>query len=120
MPATLYVCTTCRAGEPVIEGTPVRGAQIYAALTAGPAPDGVRIVAVECLSACNSGAAVALAAPGAWSYVYGRIGLADVPDILDGAARYAATPDGLVPWRERPTVFRKNSLSRLPPMEASL
>lgn len=119
MSATLYVCTTCRAGEPVVEGQPVPGARLHAALLAQHTPPGVRIVPVECLSACNSGCAVSLVAPGAWSYVYGRLTEADAPAILDGAARYGATPGGLVPWRERPEIFRKQSLARIPPLEAA-
>jgi predicted metal-binding protein len=113
---TLLVCTTCRAGEPVEDGRPVRGARLHAALAAEGAPAGVRIVAVECLSACSNGASVALAAPGRWAYVYGHMAEADAPAILAGAARYAAAPDGLVPWRERPEIFRKRSLARLPPL----
>jgi predicted metal-binding protein len=116
MGATLYVCTTCKAGGPVPEGTLPPGAQLHAALTAEGAPDGVRIVGVECLSACNTGCAVSLSKPGAWSYVYGRLTLDDVPAILEGAAKYAATTDGIVPWRERPTVFRKQSIARIPPL----
>jgi predicted metal-binding protein len=116
MGATLYVCTTCKAGEPVPEGTLPPGAQLHAALTAEGAPDGVRIVGVECLSACNTGCAVSLSKPGAWSYVYGRLTLDDVPAILDGAAKYATSADGIVPWRERPTVFRKQSIARIPPL----
>ena len=42
---------------------------------------------------------------------------ADVAEIIQGAAAYAATPDGIVPWRERPQIFRKQSLARIPPME---
>jgi predicted metal-binding protein len=41
---------------------------------------------------------------------------ANAKDILAGAAAYAATPNGLVPWRARPEVFRKQSLARIPPM----
>jgi predicted metal-binding protein len=119
MTATLYVCTTCKAGEPVPEGTLPPGAQLHAALTAGTAPEGVRIVGVECLSACNTGCAVSLSKAGAWSYVYGRLTLDDVPAILEGAAKYAATTDGLVTWRDRPTVFRKQSIARIPPLEAT-
>ena len=125
MTATLYVCTTCKAGEPAEAGRALPGARLHAALQAalqaamqaGGAPTGVRIVPVECLSACNSGCAVSLVAPGAWCYVYGRLGEADADAILQGAARYAATTDGLVPWRERPEIFRKQSLARIPPME---
>ncbi len=119
MTATLYVCTTCKAGEPVPEGDMPLGARLHAALTAGAAPDGVRIVGVECLSACNAGCAVSLSKAGAWSYVYGRLTLDDVPAILEGAAKYAATTDGLVTWRDRPTVFRKQSIARIPPLEAT-
>ncbi|TVQ52625.1 MAG: DUF1636 domain-containing protein [Rhodobacteraceae bacterium] len=118
-PATLLVCTTCRAGEPDQEGRPVRGARLHAALVAAAAPEGVQVVGVECLSACSNGASVALSGPGRWSYVYGGMDEADAPAILDGAARYAATADGLVPWRERPEIFRKRSLARVPPLSLS-
>ena len=114
MTTTLHVCTTCRAGEVLEEDAPRPGAQLYAALTETGAPDGVQIIGVECLSACSQGAAIALSEPGKWSYVYGRMTKADVDDILAGAAAYAATDDGLVPWRERPVIFRKQSLARIP------
>ena len=115
MGATLYVCTTCKAGEAVAEGEAPCGARLHAALTAAAPPAGVRIVGVECLSACNTGCAVSLTKPGGWSYVYGRLTLEDVPAILEGAGKYAASTDGIVPWRERPTVFRKQSIARVPP-----
>ena len=117
MGATLYVCTTCKAGTPVPEGELPPGLHLYAALKRAGAPDGVRIVGVECLSACNTGCAVSLAKAGAWSYVYGRLTLDDVPAILEGAAKYAVSLDGIVPWRDRPTVFRKQSIARIPPLE---
>ena len=119
MTTTLHVCTTCRAGEVLDEDAPRPGAQLHAALTQADAPKGVKIVAVECLSACSQGAAVALSEPGKWTYVYGRLTAADTPDILAGAAAYAASGDGLVPWRERPVIFRKQSLARIPPMETN-
>ncbi len=107
---------TCKAGMPAVAGEACVGARLYAAITALPAPDGVEVVAVECLSACNTGASVALSAPGRWSYVYGRMTPANAADILAGAAAYARAPDGLVPWRERPVIFRKQSLARIPPL----
>lgn len=115
MGTTLYVCTTCKAGQPVPEGSLPPGAELHAALTAEPSPQGVRIVGVECLSACSTGCAISLSKPGAWSYVFGRLTLDDVPAILEGAGKYAATTDGIVPWRDRPTVFRKQSIARIPP-----
>ena len=115
----LHICMTCKAGLPVAEGELPLGAQVFAAVSALPVPEGVEVVAVECLSACNSGASVALSAPGRWSYVYGRMTPDNAADILAGAAAYARAPDGLVPWRERPVIFRKQSLARIPPLEAA-
>ncbi|GAB4388248.1 DUF1636 family protein [Albidovulum sp.] len=119
MSVTLYVCTTCRMGRADPAEGPRPGARLLAALQAAGAPDGVRIRPVECLSACDHGCNIALAGPGRWSYVYrGLDPDRDVPDILAGVAAYARTPDGLVPWRERPVIFRKQSLARIPPMES--
>jgi predicted metal-binding protein len=142
---SLLVCVTCRraTAAPVSEGarSPVPaarsasggdtaqrppeavpdlrpGAAMLAALGQGPLPEGMAIRAVECLSACSSGCAVALTGQGRWTYVYGNLDPAEHPaEILAGAAAYAATPDGLVPWRERPLVFRRNAIARVPPLE---
>jgi predicted metal-binding protein len=116
--ATLHVCVTCLAGEDR-ETVPRAGRRLHdglvAALRRHDAPPGFRIVEAECLSNCNRGCSVALSGPGRWSYVYGDLGEASVDDLLAGAARYAATTDGLVPWRERPTIFRKGVIARIPP-----
>jgi predicted metal-binding protein len=120
MTTTLYVCKTCKAGEVHENDADRPGARLFAAISAEDAPGGVEIVGVECLSACSQGSAVALSEPGKWTYVYGRLTSDDVPDILAGAAAYAATDDGLVKWRERPVIFRKQSLARIPPFQLPL
>jgi len=116
---TLSVCITCRrrAGGPEEESeAPRPGARLLAALEAAGAPEGVTIRPVECLSACDHGCNLALSAPGKWAYVYGRMDPeSDVPAILEGAARYAESETGIVPWRERPLIFRKQSIARMPP-----
>ncbi len=121
MSVTLHVCITCRAGENAASETgadapPRPGARLHAALVAGTGPSCVAVKSVECLSACSQGCAVALSAPGRWSYIYGRLSEHDASDILAGAAAYARAPDGIVPWRERPEIFRKQSLARIPPI----
>ena len=114
----LLVCTTCRKGQEMAPDAVRPGAALHAAL-AGQVPAGVRLRAVECLSNCSAGCTIVLRGPGRWSYVYGNLDeSAHVDTVLDGAARYAATPDGLVPWRERPEHFRKNCIARIPPLEA--
>lgn len=120
MTATLYVCQTCKAGEVHEDEANRPGARLHAALTALEAPEGVQVVGVKCLSACSQGSAVALSEPGKWTYVYGRMTTDDATDILAGAAAYAATDDGLVPWRARITQFRKQSLARIPPFQMPL
>jgi predicted metal-binding protein len=116
--ATLHVCVTCLAGEDR-ETVPRAGRRLHDALADAQRrqdePPRFRIVEAECLSNCNRGCSVALTGPGRWSYVYGDLGQASVDDILAGASRYAATNDGLVPWRERPVIFRKGVIARIPP-----
>lgn len=116
--ATLHVCVTCLAGEDR-ETVPRAGRRLHDGLLEAQrrqeGPPGFRIVEAECLSNCNRGCSVALAGPGRWSYVYGDLNETSVDDLLAGASRYAATTDGLVPWRERPTIFRKGVIARIPP-----
>jgi predicted metal-binding protein len=120
MTVTLHVCITCRAGQPLQEGETTPGARLHAAILGVGVPEGVNVVPVECLSACNQGCSVALSAPGRWSYVYGRLSDANAPDVAAGAAAYATAPDGIVPWRQRPEIFRKQSLARIPPIAPSI
>ena len=137
MATTLHVCTTCRgtaaaplgcegctvgaagcAACPLADGAATRpGERLAHALAALPVPDGVTVVPVECLSACGQGCTVALSGPGKWSYVFGRLDARDAETILSGAAQFEAAEKGLIPWRERPEIFRKRCLARIPPQE---
>ncbi len=115
---TLHVCVTCLAGEDR-ETVPRAGRRLHdglvEALRQQDHPPSFRIVEAECLSNCNRGCSAALSGPGRWSYVYGDLTETAVDDLIAGAARYAATADGLVPWRERPMIFRKGVIARIPP-----
>ena len=109
--ATLLVCVTCKS-----EGR-VLGADLCAALAEPLAAEGVAVQPVECLSVCKRPCTVALAAPGKWTYVVGDLDReTHFDDIVTAARRYAASPDGIVPWRERPLPFRKGVVSRTPPL----
>lgn len=112
------MCVKCARGLAVPEGEAAPGARLFAALAA--AAPGLQVRAVECLSNCPRGCSIALRGPGRWSFVYGDLNETDhVAIILDGARRYAAAADGLVPWRERPEHFRKHCIARIPPPEAT-
>lgn len=114
--AEILVCTTCRLPE-ADPAAPRPGAVLAQAL-AGHLPPGLRLTPVECLSNCSRGCTVALRGAGRWTYIYGNLDPArDLPALAEGAAKYLAAPDGLVPWRERPEHFRKNCIARVPPLE---
>jgi predicted metal-binding protein len=116
MTVTLHVCVTCRAGETLVEGEATPGARLFAAIAGLGALPGVTVTPVECLSACTQGCSIALSGPGRWSYVYGRLSEADAREVRAGAAAYADAPNGIVPWRARPQIFRRQSLARIPPI----
>ncbi|MCA3444124.1 MAG: DUF1636 domain-containing protein [Rhodobacter sp.] len=124
-PVELLVCTTCRSAPPLPQAAAPddaarAGARLLDLLRRAGLPQTVRLVPVECLSNCTRGCTVALRGPGRWTYVYGNLDPAQHMDtLIDGTARFAAAPDGLVPWRERPDHFRKNCIARIPPLEAS-
>ena len=124
-PVELLVCTTCRSAPPLPQAaapddTARAGARLLDLLRRAELPQTVRLVPVECLSNCTRGCTVALRGPGRWTYVYGNLDPAlHMDTLIDGAARFAAAPDGLVPWRERPDHLRKNCIARIPPLEAS-
>ena len=113
--ATLFVCVTCKSGE----DRP--GQPLFDALSERLANEsGVHLRAVECLSVCKRPCTVALSARGKWTYVVGDLSLeTHLDDIVTAARRFAATSDGIVPWRERPIPFRKGVISRTPPLAVS-
>ena len=117
-PVELLVCTTCRRGQELSDTDERPGALLHRALAARELPEGVSLRGVECFSNCDHGCSIALRGGSRrWTYVYGNLDPSSADMILDGAARYRATSDGLVPWRERPEHFRKNCIARIPPIE---
>jgi predicted metal-binding protein len=109
--ATLLVCVTCKS-----DAGPL-GAGLFDALGERLANQtDIALRAIECLSVCKRPCTVALAAPGKWTYVVGDLTReSHIEDIVTAARRYAASPAGIVPWRERPLSFRKGVVSRTPP-----
>jgi predicted metal-binding protein len=115
-PAILHVCTTCKGDLVLDETAPRPGARLHDALAAALAGEAaIRVVPVECLSNCRRACTVALSGAGRWSYVYGDLSPGSADTVAEGARRYAAQADGLVPWRERPEAFRKGVIARIPP-----
>lgn len=119
---TLFVCTSCRqAVEGAAEAFRPTGAELAAALAdriaAAGAADAVLVEPVECLAVCKRPATIALSGDGRWMYVIGDLHPAlHIDDIVSAARAYAATDNGIVPWRERPPIFRKGVIARVPPL----
>lgn len=113
----LVVCTTCRlpGSDPASDpDAPRDGARLSQAL----ARQGIAHRRQECLSACSQGCAVVLRGPERWTYVQGGLDPdRDLADLIAMIRAYATTADGIVPWRDRPAVIRKNTIARIPPME---
>ena len=111
--STLYICTTCRGGDPAAVEQPRAGARLLAALAGAD----VTVVGVECLSNCTRSCSAAIAAPGKWTYVIGNLDPdRHADDILAFARQHGAHETGLPVWRERPEHIRKNTIARVPPM----
>ena len=117
-PTELLVCVKCRGGREVPEDERRPGRALYDALAGHDMPEGVTLRAVECLQNCDYGCSVALRGGNRWTYVYGNVDEVSHPDVLiEGAALYHETQDGLIPWRQRPEHFKRNCIARIPPME---
>ena len=113
----LTVCTTCRMGLPKRDGVPVPGQVLHDRLSAllAQADDApVRLHGVECLAVCDSGCAAAIAQPGKWSYLLGRLDPDKAADLLQFAAGYAASRTGTVMPSRRPASLADMILGRIP------
>lgn len=113
----LVVCTTCRFPGADPQAAPLTqrdGQRLSDALSAA----GIAHRRQECLSACTRGCVVVLRGAGLWTYVQGGLDPdSNLADLIKMYRAYGATDDGIVPWRERPEVIRKNTIARIPPFE---
>ena len=118
---TVHVCVTCREAGASPDSAERPGARLYRALQQALAAEGtlsaaVRLEPVECLSVCKRPCTVAVSSPGRWTYIYGDLHPEDgAGTVVTGLRLYAGTPDGIVPWRERPPALRKGVVARIPP-----
>lgn len=120
----LSVCLTCRDGREAEREGARGGARLAAAILAAarrrPREAGFR--GVRCMSQCKRPCVVALAAPGAFTYVFGDLDPEDpahVAAVLDLLPRYRAAPEGLLARDARPEPLRGSILGRLPPEGSS-
>jgi predicted metal-binding protein len=116
-PVEVLVCQTCKHGLTFDETAVRPGARLLSALDDMPLPGGITLRGVECLSNCSNGCTIAVrGGADRWTYVYGNLSPEDTDVVLEGVTKYLSSTDGIVPWRERPTHFRKNCIARIPPL----
>jgi predicted metal-binding protein len=111
----LLACVTCGSAERETHGS-TRGERMLAELQAAPQPAQVLLSSVRCLWACKRSCAVHLRAAGRPGYVLCDFEpTAEVARaLLEYAAKYAASSDGSVPYREWPQAVRGHFLCRVP------
>ena len=110
----LHVCVSCRPGATVDDGTPTPGRLLHDAVAAHPDAAAVELREVVCLASCDHGCAAAIAMPGKWRYLLGRLAAPLAGDLLDYAARYAEHPRGVVLPSKRPASLSRMILGRMP------
>ncbi|WP_447909619.1 DUF1636 domain-containing protein [Brevundimonas bullata] len=120
MTARLVVCTTCRfSSEEQMNADGLSGGQgLMQAVSAVVESEGggLEIEAQACLWACSSHCTVYLAAPGKPAYLAGRF--SPTPEaaqaVVAFARLYAASPNGVVAYREWPEAIKGHFIARLP------
>jgi len=116
MAPQIYVCITCRrAGEPDVEPRP--GVLLAEATERAAAGTDVIVRRLRCLANCTRGPSVALRCNGSWTYIFGGLDTADAVALVEGATLLAGASDGILPWRERPDVLKRNLIARVPPID---
>ena len=113
---TILVCTACRVCDQEDERP---GARLIARLRdrLEARALSIAIADVECFAVCKRPTTVSLTAPNKWSYILGDLDAqTEVDDLIDAACSYATSETGIVPWKERPSCFKKGVVSRLPPL----
>ena len=119
--ATVFVCTSCRRRVGEGEGPEAfdrPGAGLAAALQSRLSNErAIEVVAVDCLAVCKRPCTVAVTGPDKWTYLVGDLDPdAHVGEIEAAVRAFAATSNGIVPWKERPQTFRKGVVARVPPI----
>jgi predicted metal-binding protein len=114
--ATIIVCSSCR-DETGSDARPRPGELLADATRAAALGTAVTVRQVECLGNCKRRLSAAIVRDGSWSYVFGDLTPANGPDLVAGAALFATSTDGILPWRGRPEALKRGLVARIPPLD---
>jgi predicted metal-binding protein len=120
--AMIFVCISCRRslgdGE---ESFDQPGQGLVEAIEARLQGDGqgrLAVTGVDCLAVCKRPCTIALSGTNKWTYLIGDLDPdSQVDEIVAAARSFAASDNGIVPWRQRPPSFRKGVVGRVPPLD---
>ncbi len=118
-PVTVFVCTSCKRPLPAVgpEAFDTPGAAFAAELLTRLEGQNIVVEPIECLAVCKRPLTIALSGEGRFMYLIGDLDPAlHLGDVVNASKAYAATDNGIVPWRERPQTFRKGVVARVPPL----
>ena len=118
---TIFVCVSCRRSLGDAEDSfdqPGRGlVETLTTRLRESGKTGVTVSPVDCLAVCKRPCTVALAGAAKWTYLIGDLDpQTHADEIVAAALSFAASGNGIVPWRERPASFRKGVIARVPPI----
>ncbi len=118
---TIFVCVSCRRqlgeGEDSFDQPGHGLAEAIKARLQGGEQARLAVTTVDCLAVCKRPCTVALVGADKWTYLIGDLDPdSHVDEIVAAAKSFAASENGIVPWRERPASFRKGVIARVPPI----
>jgi predicted metal-binding protein len=114
---TVFVCISCREADSDERPGAALIQSLRDRISCQDECATLAIEPVECLAVCKRPCTVALAGDGKWTYVIGDIDKnADAEGVIAAARSFAASDNGIVPWKDRPDCFKKGVVSRTPPL----
>ena len=119
---TLFVCSLCRFSHSERKRDGVSGGeylinQLQAELTRHNLESAVRLEPLRCMAGCHQPCNVSLAAPGKLTYIFSHVSPTDAAaTVAEFCQQYTDSPDGRVPYRERPELIRATTAFVLPPL----
>ncbi len=122
---TLFVCSLCRFSQAEASRDGLSGGQylinqLQAALQARHLQEAVHLTPLRCMAGCSQPCNVSLAAPGKLTFILSQVSPTDGAEaISEFCQQYTDSPDGRVPYRERPPSVRDSTAFVLPPLPSS-
>lgn len=125
---TLFICSRCRASRKEKEVHGHRGgALLYEALTnsMNTRPIAIKVMAVECLSACDRHCVTAFSGRGKVTWLFGELPVnkeeigESVLALKEFSGQYASSRDGFFERKERPHLLQSGILARIPGRQCS-